>query len=330
MIIDLERFTAREKRFWDELEHILDRLETESDSRLEPEKAMRLHYLYQRASSALARLDGLAAPREFRQYLETLVARAYGEIYSSRQSSRHFSPIKWFTNTFPRTFRKHIRQFRLAVVTTLIGAIFGAAALMMVPEEKAMLLPFNHLHGTPQERVAKEESVAGKHLDGHKATFSGYLMTHNAKVSILCMGAGITWGVGTILLLFYNGVILGAVCLDYITASKGFFLAGWLLPHGVVEIPAILIGGQAGLVLASALIGRENGLPLASRVRQVWGDLATLTGGLAIMLVWAGIVESFFSQYHEPVLPYWVKIGFGMAELAMLVLFLGWSGRKGA
>jgi len=39
------------------------------------------------------------------------------------------------------------------------------------------------------------------------------------------------------------------------------------------------------------------------------------------MLVWAGLVEAFLSQYHRPVVPYSLKIGFGVAELILLVLF---------
>jgi hypothetical protein len=54
----------------------------------------------------------------------------------------------------------------------------------------------------------------------------------------------------------------------------------------------------------------------------------TLIGGVAVMLVWAGIVESFLSQYHKPVLPYAVKIAFGTLELVALVWFLGFCGRK--
>ncbi|MDX1709011.1 MAG: stage II sporulation protein M, partial [Desulfobacterales bacterium] len=50
--------------------------------------------------------------------------------------------------------------------------------------------------------------------------------------------------------------------------------------------------------------------------------------GVALMLVWAGIVEAFFSQYHEPVLPYTFKIAFGCVELSILVLYLGLAGRK--
>ena len=41
-----------------------------------------------------------------------------------------------------------------------------------------------------------------------------------------------------------------------------------------------------------------------------------------MLLVWAGIVESCLSQYHEPVLPYAVKIVFGSIDLFALFFFL--------
>ena len=74
---------------------------------------------------------------------------------------------------------------------------------------------------------------------------------------------------------------------------------------------------------ARCCAGWRDGRPWSERLRAVRGDLASLAGGMAVMLVWAGIVESFLSQYHEPVLPYSVKIGFGFVELLLLTLFLG-------
>jgi hypothetical protein len=41
-------------------------------------------------------------------------------------------------------------------------------------------------------------------------------------------------------------------------------------------------------------------------------------------------VESFLSQYHAPVIPYFAKISFGILELAALVFFLGFSGNSGS
>ena len=326
MIIDLERFIEDEKPYWDELEGMLGRMEQDAAFAMDLAQVKRFHYLYQRASTALARIDGFAAAPEFRRYLESLVARGFGEIHETRERPHRFAPWAWFSVTFPRTFRRHIRKFQLSLAITIAGCLFGGAALLLDPSDKDVLLPFQHLMGSPAERVAREEHEVNRQLEKGKLTFSSYLMTHNTQVSIACMASGLTFGIGTIILLFFNGVILGAVVFDYASAGQSLFLAGWLLPHGVVEIPAILLAGQGGLILASALIGRGSGLPLGKRLSLVWSDLATLMGGVGIMLVWAGLVEALFSQYHEPVLPYPVKVGFGLAELMLLVLFLARGG----
>ena len=94
----------------------------------------------------------------------------------------------------------------------------------------------------------------------------------------------------------------------------------------MIEIPAILVGGQAGFVLAQALIGWGSRQSRAERLRAVSRDLVALCAGLAVMLVWAGIVEAFLSQYHEPVISYGAKIAFGAVEAVLLALFLARSG----
>jgi hypothetical protein len=53
-----------------------------------------------------------------------------------------------------------------------------------------------------------------------------------------------------------------------------------------------------------------------------------LVAGTAMMLVWAGVMEAFFSQHHEPVLPYWFKVVIGGAELALLTVYLLLIGRR--
>jgi uncharacterized membrane protein SpoIIM required for sporulation len=189
-------------------------------------------------------------------------------------------------------------------------------------------MPFPGLMGSPAERVAKEESAKSDRLQGVKVSFSAQLMSNNIQVTIKALALGITWGAGTLILLFYNGAILGAVAADYIAAGKGVFLAGWLLPHGSVEIPAVMLGGQAGFMLAGALIGWGDPTPRSQRLRAVAHDLLAIVAGAAALLVWAGLVEAFVSQYHQPVIPYALKIAFGLCETAALTLFLGWAGRE--
>jgi uncharacterized membrane protein SpoIIM required for sporulation len=328
MIIDLQRFVVTERPFWAELERLLQRLEANPDGRMTLEQLRHFHRLYERTAADLAKINTFSAEPETRRYLENLVARAYGEVHESHARHSRFHPMEWFLQTLPRTFRRHIRAFYLSLAVTLAGCAFGGLAIAFDPASKPVLMPFPHLLQDPAKRVAEEEKATEDPLGGYKTSFSAYLMTHNTRISISTLALGMTYGIGSILMLFYNGIMLGAVAVDYIRAGQTKFLLGWLMPHGVIEIPAILIAGQAGLVLALALIGWGKRIPLRARLRTVSQDLVTLIFGVAVLLVWAGFVEAFLSQYHEPIIPYPAKIAFGALELVLLSLFLAKSGAE--
>ena len=338
MIIDVPRFMETERPLWEELESLLRRLEREKADHLSYEEARRFHYLYERASADLSRITTFSSEPELRDYLETLVARAYGEIHEGRRAHRTLAVWQWISKTLPQTFRRQKGAFSLTVAVTLLGALFGGFAVALDPEAKEAVLPAmfaNHL-GDPRKRVAEEEHRGVNSDKAAKRTasatqmtaFSAMLMQNNIGVAIKSLGMGMTYGIGTLVLLFYNGVILGVVAIDYILAGETLFLLGWLLPHGVIEIPAILISAQAGLVLAHALLGWGRRETLRQRLRTIAPDLATLIAAAALLLVWAGIIEAFLSQFHEPALPYSVKIAFGICEFVLLVLYLGFSGKE--
>src|SRR6184192_1672966 len=124
MIIDLPRFIDAERPTWTELEKILDRLENEHTRVMSLEEVQRFHLLYQKTSADLARVATFASEPELRRYLESLVARAYGEIHETRERGSRFRPIHWFVNEFPRAFRRQSGAFTVSVIITLIGMIF--------------------------------------------------------------------------------------------------------------------------------------------------------------------------------------------------------------
>jgi uncharacterized membrane protein SpoIIM required for sporulation len=329
MILDLRKFIERERPIWDELDKLLRKLENDPAAKLTLADAERAHYLYERTSSALVRIATFAAEPTLITFLQALVARAYSELNDNRARAARFRLRTWLFTTFPRTFRQYQRFFWFALLLTAVGALFGGAALSFDARAKSILLgEFPHLLGNPADRVREEEQSTRADLEGQHTTFSAFLMTHNARVALASLALGMTWAIGTIILVFYNGVMLGAVIVDYVRAGQSVFLAGWLLPHGVIEIPAILIASQAGLLLGQALIGWGSDQTIGQRLRQISNPLVTLICGACLLLIWAGIVESFLSQYHQPVLPYFVKITFGIFELALLVFYLGFSGRR--
>ncbi len=307
---------------------MLKKQDDQPDWKMPLADAQRFHYLYQRTSSDLVKLKTFAGEAETAQFLEGIIARAYAKLHERRAESIPFRPWQWLTKTVPQTFRRRWLAFVFSIGTFLVGGLFGAVALAFNYDLKQDFIPpqFSHLYESPSSRVEKEEKQEFDDFE-RRHTFSATLMTHNTKVTIMTMVTGFLFGIFTIILLFYNGTIIGVVAYDYIADSQGTFLAAWLLPHGSFELPAIFIGGQAGLVIARAMFGWGTNLRLRQRLERIRGDVLTLIGCAAIMLIWAGIIEAFLSQYHGPKIYPW-KIGFGVLELGILIAFFGFCGRK--
>ena len=334
MILDVKSFVAREERLWKELESMLDKISGDASATLHLDEISRLHYLYSRVSEDLVRISTLSGETEIRKYLQALVARAYSHIHgrgrkrlSSSLKHLPMAVFRWFILEFPAAFRRNFAYFAIASAIFLLGSFFGGVVLMVENDAKEILIPeFAHLMQSPGERVKSEESKAGDTAD-FAPEFAAFLMTNNIRVSIHALILGVSWGIGTVLVLFYNGVILGCVALDYILDGHVVFMLGWLLPHGSIEIPCILIAGQAGLMLGHCMLKPGPSGRLAA-LKSRSADMCSLIGGVAIILVWAAVIEAFFSQHHEPSIPYSVKIVFGMIQLALLIAFLAVPLRK--
>jgi uncharacterized membrane protein SpoIIM required for sporulation len=328
LILDLERFQALARPRWRDLESLLAALEGRPDRRLNPAEAEQLQELYAQTAADLNRVTHGALAPELSQYLERLMARAYAELYFAPPvRSDLWQPRRWLKifTAFPETFRRHARYFALAALITLLGSAFGGLAVRYDPASVDVLLPAEYLR-EPGQRVHEEEEGQGRHPHSAQteAAFSAQLIRHNIEVALLAAALGVTFGIGTALLLFENGVLLGAVAVHYTQQGFGLFVTAWLLPHGVFEIPSILIAGQAGFYLARLLLRRRED----RNVRQSMREWLVLVAGLAMMLVWAGLMEAFFSQHHEPVLPYGFKVAVAAAELTLLTIYLLLIGRR--
>lgn len=325
--MDLQKFIMQEQRVWDELEEMLDRLALiDGETTLKMDEIHKLHRLYERASADLSRISTYSVDRKILHRLESLVARAYGEIHEVRKKKAVSGTRRWLNITVPRTVRKYAVQLLFSAAIFFGGSISGALFVLVDNDAKEAIMPFDHLLGSPRERVEQEEKRVDNYMEARKGRMAAWYMRNNISVSFRVFALGITWGIGTVLLLFSNGIMLGAVASDYMAAGKTLFLSGWLLPHGATEITAVLLSGQAAFVLAGAVLGRKSKKAFAARLRDTLDDLTVLLGAVVILLIWSGIIEAFISQYHEPVLPYWFKISFGVIELAALAFYFSRAG----
>ena len=326
MIIDIEKFIKREQEYWQQLEQMTATLRGKN---IPLEVVDRFHYLYERCSSCLAQIQTYNPDPNLTRYLEEVVASAYRAMNqkNTRQSRSGF--LRWFFVDIPQSFRRHINKCILAVLIFLLGTGFSAVAMHYdynVAKKLTIPAVFDSHNQRPSDRVKSERENGNTSTPGEQFVFAAHLMVNNITVSFTALALGGLYGFGTILMLFYNGVILGTVGYDYIQDGQGLFLAGWLLPHGSIEIPAIILGGMAGFMIAKTIIGDSNSTPFKMRLRLLIPDMINICTVIVVLLIYAGIIESFVSQYHEPQLNVWVKIVFGLVNLGLLVAWLGFGG----
>ena len=304
--MEIAEFVDGRRPKWVALEQLLDQAEEKGLKSLELDEARSLSKLYRSASSDLLWVRSRAGAADVSGYLNDLVGRAYALTYPGKRA--RFSDVKAFlAHGFPDVMLAEWRTYVAALMVFFAGFGFGWVGMVFDPDAAPYLVPEQHLKMDPTERAAEE--ATRKSSVQQQAQFSSFLFTHNIQVAFLAFALGITAGIGTAIMLFGNGVLIGA--LAWVYASKGLmgWFWAWILPHAIPEVSAICIAGAAGFVIARGLVA-PKGLSRRQAVRKEAVTAVKLLLGTLALFVLAGIIEGTISQIHPPRLPVWFKLTF--------------------
>ena len=124
----------------------------------------------------------------------------------------------------------------------------------------------------------------------YKAKNMLFFMDNNTKVIILLLSGAIFFAVTTFATLLYNGMYISSVIIGNV--QKGMHiedLAALLLPHGILEIPAIIIAGAAGFKIpyeiVRYLLGRKDVVLTKQDIRE-YLTLAAISIVLIVIAAW--------------------------------------------
>jgi uncharacterized membrane protein SpoIIM required for sporulation len=296
--VSVEAFVRERRGRWKRLESLLDLAEGSPLWELGTERLQELVRLYRQAASDLNEARSYTANPDLLGRLNDLVGRGYRFVYRRRHGERwRAAARRLFAEEIPRAFRAERASLRLAAAALVLGAALGLAAVVVDPGNGERLIPAQFFTESPRERVERIES-SDERIEsvGDAAAFGASLYTHNIQVSFLAFALGALTLVGGLALLFYNGVILGAVAgMYWLDGVQGFFFA-WVGPHGALEIPAIAFGAAAGLRLGQALwlpgVKTER-----AALREALPAVARMLAATMAVLVLAGLIEGLFSQF---------------------------------
>ncbi|HTR88129.1 MAG TPA: stage II sporulation protein M [Reyranella sp.] len=325
MALELKSTQFRRERegTWRELEKLVERAEKSGVETLDGASLTRLPTLYRATLSSLSVARAVSLDRNLLDYLEALCARAYLSVYGVRERP---GPLlaAFFAWRLPMAVRAAWRHIAVSTVVMIAGAVAAWWLTMSDPTYYGSFMggmeQGRNFQSTPEQlREQLHHTASG----GQLGAFAAYLFSHNAGIGMLSFALGFALGVPTVVLIFYNGLTLGAFVALY--QSKGLLVevVGWLSIHGPTELTALVLAGAAGLKLATAILFADRE-PRLARLARDGRDAAVIVMGAVLMLLIAGLLEGIGRQTILGTLP---RMILGWSVWVAIVAYFSLAGR---
>jgi uncharacterized membrane protein SpoIIM required for sporulation len=307
-ILKEELFIKKNTDTWKELELLSSKVIKKGIKALSSQEIKKFLYLFRKSSHHLAYARTHYPKSSIVVYLNALIGKCHSHVYAVKR----ISPTELFSY-LAYGFPKLLKEYKFYILSSFgffaIGAILSLVLVLINPDNAILFLPQNYIDGI--------KSGAAGGGQWNYPLMSSYIMVNNISVSLRAFAFGITLGLGTIYVLFFNGAMIGA--LTGIVYLYGDPINFWslILPHGVIELTAIFISGAAGLIIAKHLLipgeySRFHSLIKGSK------KAVSLVIGIIFMLIIAGIIEGFFTPLNIGVE---LKLSFAGITAVLLIVY---------
>jgi uncharacterized membrane protein SpoIIM required for sporulation/uncharacterized RDD family membrane protein YckC len=318
----VERLVARKSTRWDEFQRLAERAARVGLDGFQAAELPDFAARYREVAADLARARTYRAPATVVTRLESLVASGHNALYrDERRTGRQV--WQFVISECPAGI---IQAWRAVLLAGLTFALPGVAGYLLLKERPALaeeVLPAVMLEraeaGVERQRGGRGYYEAEAQ---DRPLMASRIMTNNIGVAFSCFAGGAFAGVGSLVLLAFNGLEMGAISGHFGNVGLLGYLWTFVIGHGVLELFAIWVAGAAGFLLGRALIApgdltRGEALVLTGRLAM------RMIGAVIVLLIIAGLIEGFISASTEP-LAY--RLAVSGASLVFLIAYLvnGW------
>lgn len=307
--MDIDRFIARNAPTWERLDALCTRAGRRL-GRLDPVEIDELVDAYQRVSSHLSHARAAYRDPALTARLTRLVSRANGIIYASRGRTLR-AVADFFAWRFPAVVWQSGRFVAASALLLLAPAL--AIGTWLATSDEAL-----DASAPEAVRAAYLEEDFEDYYSSEPATqFAAEVTVNNIQVAVVAFATGVLLCLPAALILVLNGANLGFAGGLFAEAGELGRFFGLILPHGLLELTAVVVAGGAGLRLGWAVVApgdRSRGQALGEEARRS-GVMAL---GLVVAFTVAGLIEGFVTGRGVPV---GLRVGIGVAAEAA---FLAW------
>jgi uncharacterized membrane protein SpoIIM required for sporulation len=249
--------------------------------------------------------------------LEAVVAQARHLVYDSEP--RRGALREFVSHGYWRRIRERPVPLAVAALFLFAPALLAGTWAWRDPAAASGLVPAEYQRVTEPRPSGTDLGVSVS----DEAALASRIFTNNITVTMLAFGGGLLLGLGTVLILLQNGVLLGTVAGLSIGAGNGRPFFSLVTAHGVLELSCICVAAAAGLRIGWAIVDpgyRRRGDALRAETRTAVEMLL----GTAPWLVVAGLVEGFVTPAG---LDLSIVVTIGLALGALFWGLVVWRGR---
>jgi len=279
-----------------------------------------MHDDYRRAAADLAYAQTHFPGSKTQAYLNRVVGQAHAELYGA-SSHRFAAAWRFLSYEYPRLLRREWRPVAVAAGLMIGAALAGWVASFTDVALARMLLPEQFRDISPaQLSETRAANAAGAAL---YPLVGSYIGVNNVQVAIMAFAGGITFGALTVYAMVQNGLMVGVLAALFTQGGAGTGFWALIVPHGSLELPAIMIAGGAGLKMAGALLFPGD-LPRAAALKAAAPVAARILLGTLPLFALAAAIEGFFTPTATPDA---IKLLVGAILAALLAAYILVPGR---
>ncbi len=233
--------------------------------------------------------------------LDNLNFRWMGRTFWWAFKGKAHSLGEWYRVELPAT----LRRLRVPVLLTIVLAFLGGASgFLWVKIRLADWIaqtPPNEL----REMVAQLQEAANIASPGFSLSMR-WVFFHNLRAVVVMFLAGmISFSILGVLLFLVNVGVVGAAMavVDLVGLSPWRVFAAGILPHGVFEIPALLLAGAAVLYIGAVLVTPNEQRTIGAVFLEALADWVRVLVGVVIPLL---LIAAAVEAYITPLIVLWV------------------------
>lgn len=324
-------FIQERQKIWKEFEQLIHQFDQKSFRKTSARDITTFSQLFRELANDLAIVRAREWDQQLEDYLNNLAARGHNAFYRSPMG-RWKVVLQYLTVDFPQLFRSNIAYFLLAsffffgplLASWIVVQQNPALASRVLPDEQLEM--YEQMYSSKKDDDGEKQSDWGTDSMGahgqQRAMMAGFYINNNVGIALRTFAVGAGYGVFTVLLLLYNGILIGVTAGYLVSTGHGDKFLSFVVTHGSFELTAIAVAGGAGLMLADSLI-RPKDRTLLDSLLVRGREAVQIAFGAGVMLVIAAFIEGFWSPAPIPAV---YKYTVGASMWLLVALYLGCVG----